>query len=288
MTTTNYDYTYTDPSGYSYNGQVVADTTNPLYNYVSGQTYSTPDGGKYAISGAGTPTTAPGGAVYQTSYTDATGKSYDSYHYDPKNAAYYDINSGYDKASGMVTPPTAPGGTPSTPVPAWSGIGLGNEYSYVNSGTPTAPSYHTYGGGGTANADVAPGTPTAYDYKFLYPDGSYYLGKVVDDGTYGYKVGQTITKGSGTYSIYQQDPTAPAPTAHAGDNYVQLYHDATANANYPPSDIVASSPYYLKQTGYGGLGTEKDYVQKPGGYYAFNDTTPASTSTPVPTIPLPT
>src|ERR1044072_5593478 len=114
---TLYDYTYTNPSGYSYKGQVVADSDVTTYNYVAGQSYNAPGGGSYVISGAGTPTTAPSGAVYTNSYTDATG-TYDSYHYDPKNATYYNTNTGYD-------------------------------------------------------------------YKFLYPDGSYYLGKVYDNGTYG-------------------------------------------------------------------------------------------------------
>src|SRR5882672_6862853 len=288
MTKTSYDYTYTDPTGYSYKGQVVADTDVPKYNYVSGQTYTSPAMGTYAISGAGTPTTAPSGAVYQTAYTDKAGKASDSYHYDPKDAAYYNINSGYDHATGLYTPPPAPpGAPPTTPVPAWSGIGLGNEYSYVNSGTPTAPNYQTYGGGGTANVNPTPGTPTAYDYKFLYADGTtYYLGKVVDDGTYGYKVGQNVAKNGGSYSIYAQDPTPPTPGTKAGYNYVQLYHDANGT-NYPPSDIIPGTPYYQKPVGYGGFGTEKEYVQKPGGYYPFDSNGNAATATPVQAIPLP-
>jgi hypothetical protein len=283
MVKTLYDYKYTHPSGYSYSGQVVSDTTVPQYNYVAGQNYAAPNGGSYAISGTGTPTSAPSGAVYQTTYTAANGMTYDSYHYDPKNAAYYNVNSGYDKATGMITPS---GGSP---IPAWSGIGLGNEYSYRNIGTMTAPNYQTYGGGGTANVNTSPGPNTAYDYKFLYPDGSYYLGKVVDDGTFGYSIGQTYNKGVGTYSIYATDPTTPSPSAEAGYNYIQLYHDAVTNKDYPPSDIIPNTPYYQKPVGYGGLGTEKDYIQlSSGGYYQFSDTISAHASTPVPSIPLPT
>ena len=286
MVKSSYDYTYTSPTGYSYKGQVVADTDITQYNYVPGQTYNAPNGGTYTVSGAGTPTTAPSGAVYQTSYTDTAGKVYDSYHYDVKNAAYYNINAGYDHSTGNYQP-VQNGTVPAAPVPAWSGIGLGNEYSYVNTGTPTAPAYHTYGGGGTAPLNLAPGIPAVYDYKFLYPDGSYYLGRVVDDGTYGYAPGKSYTMGTGTYSIYAKDAAAPAPDAKAGYNYIDLYHDASGT-NYPPSNLVASSPYYLKPVGYGGVGTEKDWIQKPGGYYQFSDTTTASSSTPVTAIPLPT
>jgi hypothetical protein len=286
MVKTLYDYTYNDPSGYSYKGQVVADTTISQYNYVPGQTYTAPsssgNGGTYTVSGTGTPTTAPSGAVYQTSYTGTSGATYDSYHYDPAQAAYYDINTtGYDHNTGYVT------GTPKTP--AWSGIGLGNEYSYVNTGTTTNPSYHTYGGGGTAAVNTNPGTPQAYDYKFLYPNGSYYLGKVVDDGTYGYQVGQTIPKGVGQYTIYQIDPTPPSPTALSGYNYTQLYHDVFTNKDYAPSDIIPNTPYYQKPVGYGGLGTEKDYIQMPNGsYYKFSDSSSAHSAMPLSAIPLPT
>ncbi len=281
MATSSYDYEYKNPDGYSYKGQVVADTEVSKYNYVPGQKYEAPNGGTYEISGSGTPTNAPSGAVYQTSYTDSAGKSYDSYHYDVKDATYYNINKGYDHATGLYTP------TGGTAVPAWSGIGLGNEYSYVNTGTPTAPDYKTYGGGGTAPVNYTPTEPVAYDYKFLYPDDSYYLGKVVDDGTYGYKVGGTYDKGVGTYSIYAKETAPPAADAKAGYNYVQLYHDY-AGTNYPPSDLMPNSPYYNKPAGYGGLGTEKDYVQKPGGYYAFNDASSASQSPVLNAIPLPT
>src|SRR3569833_2837801 len=124
MPGTLYDYTYTNPSGYSYKGQVVSDPSISTYNYVAGQSYDAPGGGSYTISGAG---------------------------------------------------------------------------------TPTAPNYLTYGGGGTANINPAT-SYAAYDYKFLYPDGSYYLGKVIDNGTYGYDVGKTYDKGAGTYSIYAKEP----------------------------------------------------------------------------------
>jgi hypothetical protein len=291
MANMSYNYTYTDPSGYSYSGQVVADTTMPQYDYVSGQSYKAASGGTYTVSGPGVATTAPSGAVYMTSYTAATGATaQDSYHYDPKNNAYYDINTGYDHATGMYQPPTPAGATAAPPtVPAWSGIGLGNEYSYVNTapaGSP--PTYSTYGGGGSADVNLHPTTPVTYDYQFMYTDGSYYDGTVMDNGTYGYKVGMTKAATDGTYSIYAQSTTPPAATEQAGYNYVDLYHSAATGQNYAPSDIISTSPTYQKADGYGGLGTEKDYASTPSGYQMFNSTTEASASTPIAAVPLPT
>lgn len=277
MTKTSYDYTYANPKGYAYVGQVVADTDISAYDYKQGQTYADSKGGTYTISAApGRPTTAPSGAVYQTAYADATGV-YDSYHYDPKDVTYYNIRSGYDHASGMYTPP---GGTP---VPAWSGIGLSNEASYVNTGSATAPNYQTYGSGAAVNHTAS--TPTVYDYQFAYPDGSYYLGKVVDDGTYGYSVGQTGTKGVGAYAIYAKETAPPAATVKAGYDYALLYHDVTTNTNYPPSDIVPGTPYSNQSTGYGGVGSLKDYVQKTGGYYQFGGNNSAEQSPTFPSLP---
>jgi len=288
MAGTLMDYTYKSTDGATtYTGQVVADTTNTKYNYAPGQTYAAP-GGTYTIGTTpGRATNAPVGSVYQTSYT-ANGTSYDSYHYDPKSNNYYDVKTnGYDPMTGTYTPPAAPGAPASTPVPMWSSTnGLGSEYAYVKT---TDGSYHVYGGGGNANAQITPSTVgvTAYDYQFMYPDGSYYDGKVIDDGTYGYKVGTPVKASNGTYNIYAKETAPPAASALAGYTYTSLYHDAATGTNYPPSDIMPASPYYQKPVGYGGLGTEKDYIQKPGGYYQFSQQAPASTATPVATLPLP-
>jgi hypothetical protein len=276
-----YNYTYTDPSGYSYSGQVVASTTMPQYDYVSGATYTSAEvgssgDGTYTISGAGVPTTAPAGAVYQTSYTDPSGNAYDSYHYDPSQATYYNISTGYDQANGMYPPPS---GEP--PVPAWSGIGLGNEYSYVNIGTATKPDYVTYGGGGTA-APTASTTYTDYDYYFMYPSGTYYYGVVVDNGTYGYKVGESMSKDGGTYTIYGSSPTA-AGNYQAGYNYMTEY--VAGGKTYTPSDLTPGTPSYGQPAGYGGLGSEKSYVSAGGSYYAVGPTAMATQSTPVTMIP---
>ena len=185
------NYTYTGNDGVSYSGQVVADTTNPKYNYIPGQTYLASNGTYKIDTTPGVATNAPVGSVYQTTYTDATGKAYDTYHYDPRTDAYYNAKTQpYDPATGTYTPPATPGAPPSTPVPMWSTKnGLDEEYAYIKTPptTPGAPdnNYHVYGGGGQANAIITPSGLglTAYDYKFQYSDdiNTYYLGRVVDD-----------------------------------------------------------------------------------------------------------
>jgi len=279
------NYTFAGTNGDTYTGQVVADPTSTKYNYVAGQTYQTPDG-SYKIDAATPPipTNAPVGSVYQTSYTDGkTGTTYDSYHYDPKNNAYIDAKTqGYDKTTGMFSVPN------STPVPMWSTKqGLGEEYAYVKTADNM---YHVYGGGGQAHAKITPDAIglTTYDYRFTYPDGkTYYDGKVVDDGTYGYKPGRTIQEAGSTYSIYAVDPAKPAAGALAGQTYTSIYHNGDGK-EYAAADIIPTSPYYNKPTGYGGLGSETDYIKKPGGYYAFDPRTSADTSMPVAAVPLPT
>ena len=67
-------------------------------------------------------------------------------------------------------------------------LGLGSEYGYIKADNGT---YHPYGRGGYAHATITPATLQVYDYRFTFTDGSYYTGKVVDDGTFGYKAGYT-------------------------------------------------------------------------------------------------
>jgi hypothetical protein len=269
VTRTLYDFTYNDPSGYSYKGQVVSDDTLPEYLYKPGTTFKSPyinsDGqsGTYTIGTTGTPTQAPSGAVFMTSYTSADGTTYKAYHYDPASASYFDMSKGYDKQYGQ-------GGD----YPAWTTEGLGSEYAYINSGTTTNPQYHVYGGGGQASYG-GPGstsTPTTYDFQFLYPDGSYYDGKVVDDGTFRYYVDQQIHEGVGTYSIYNQESTPPPATELAGYSYTLLYSDANTKQYYAPSDLTPNTPYYQKPVGYLGLGSEHDYINTGGLYFQFDDT----------------
>jgi hypothetical protein len=277
------DYTYKGANGNTYTGQTVADAASAKYNYQPGQTY-TYGGGTYTLGTTQTPTNAPVGSVYQTSYYDAaSGKTYDSYHYSVKNDQYYDVKTtGYDKTTGTYTPS---GGTP---VAMWSSKdGLGSEYGYVKD---ASGHYNVYGGGGEAYAPIDKTTlqMTAYDYKFAYPDGSYYTGRVYDNGTFGYKAGDSFAYGSGTYTITAVDATKPAADALAGYNYVQDYYDVSSGSHYQPSHLQANSPYYNKPSGYGGCGSETDYIQKPGGYYEFSAKAEATQSSPLTTLPLPT
>jgi len=283
MAGTLMDYTYKGANGNMYIGQVVADSTSSKYNYQPGQVY-TYGGGTYTMGTTQTPTNAPIGSMYQNSYYDAAGgKSYDSYRYSVKSNQYYDVQtSGYDKTIGTYTPP---GGTA---VAMWSSKdGLGSEYGYVKD---AAGAYHVYGGGGTAYAQVNQTTlqMTAYDYKFAYPDGSYYTGRVVDDGTFGYKAGASFAHGGGTYTITAVEPTKPAAVELAGYNYVLDYYDVSTGSHYQPSQRMENSPNYYKPSGYGGCGSETDYIQKPAGYYQFSSSVEATQSSPVTTLPLPT
>src|SRR3954468_14133922 len=106
MAGTLYNYTYNSADGkVSYSGQVVADSANPKYNYVAGQTYKAEDGTYTIANGGGTPTSAPVGSVYQNSYT-ANGTTYDSYHYDPTSNSYYNAKTQpYNPTTGKYTPP---------------------------------------------------------------------------------------------------------------------------------------------------------------------------------------
>ncbi len=152
---------------------------------------------------------------------------------------------------------------------------------YVNIGTATKPDYVTYGGGGTA-APTASTTYTDYDYYFMYPSGTYYYGVVVDNGTYGYKVGESMSKDGGTYTIYGSSPTA-AGNYQAGYNYMTEY--VAGGQTYTPSDLKPGTPSYGQPAGYGGLGSEKSYVSAGGSYYAVSPTAMATQSTPVTMIP---
>jgi hypothetical protein len=288
MAGTLYNYVYNSTDGkVSYSGQVVADSSQAQYNYVPGQAYKAVDGTYTIATGNGTPTNAPVGSVYQQTYT-SNGTTYDTYHYDVGSNTYYDVKTQpYDPTTGKYTPPATPTNPNPTPVSMWSTTaGLGSEYAYVKG---PDNSYHVYGGGGDAYAQI---TPTAlgthvYDYKFTYPNGDYYLGKVVDDGTWGYKVGDAEQHGSGSYSIYAQE-TSPSPAgALAGYTYTLLYHDAANNTNYAPSDIIPGTPYYQKASGYGGLGSEHDWIQKNGAYYKFSSGGSVGDTPPVQAVPLP-
>jgi len=270
-----YGYTYTDPDGNSYTGKVATDPTGSKYNYQPGQTVPGPNGGSYTIdAGAGTQSTIPAGRVMISNYTDfTTGKPYDNYVYDPKTDSYYTASTTpYNSADWRYYPNSADTTNYINFAPAR--LGLGSEYGYIKADNGT---YHPYGRGGYAHATITPATLQVYDYKFTFTDGSYYTGKVVDDGTFGYKAGYTqpgystdANTVAGNYAITTVEPaTAVLPTYKAGEVYGQLYHDAVRNADYPPSSLMPGTPYAGKAEGYGGLGTEVDWAKWSDGYHKY-------------------
>jgi hypothetical protein len=185
---TLYNFSYTSSSGNVYYGVVAADP-NSQYNYSSGQTYQS-DGGTYAIGQpAYTGSTAAAGTVYCTQYYDkATNSDYTSYHYDEATNQYYQVSALPYQASGSYNGVSMAAGY----------NGLGSEYDYARSSNGT---YHVYGGGGQAHAEITPSSvgTNNYDFKFTYHDGSYYTGTVTDDGTFGYSSGYSKATSYGTY-----------------------------------------------------------------------------------------
>jgi len=290
-------YTYTDPTGNTYTGKVATDPTGSKYNYQPGQTYPGPNGGSYTIdTGTGTQSTIPAGKVVITNYTDkATGKTYDNYVYDPKTNNYYTASTTpYNSADWRYYPNSADTTNYINFAPAK--LGLSSEYGYIKADDGT---YHPYGRGGYADATITPATLQVYDYKFTFTDGSYYTGKVADDGTFGYKAGYTqpgystdANTVAGNYAITAVEPaTAVLPTYKAGEVYPssgQSYHDAVRNADYQPSSLMPGTPYAGKAEGYGGLGTEVDWVKWTDGYHKYGGggAYEASSSSAVAAIPI--
>jgi hypothetical protein len=265
-----YDFSYQSSSGNVYYGQVAADP-GTKYNYTSGQTIQS-NGGTYTIYQPVHQTNAPAGSVYCTAYYDkATDKTYDSYHYDVAKNQYYDVTKNYydPAAKGTYQGVSMAAGTQ----------GLGSEYDYAKG--PDGK-YHVYGGGGEAHAQITPSTVGThdYDYKFTYQDGSYYTGKVTDDGSLGYSAGYTKATPYGTYSITGVDTTAPSPTEMAGYVYTNSYYDASTAKSYTPYSETPGTPYYNKPDGYGGLGTEKDYAHYSNGYHQYGGGQYEASSTP--------
>ena len=274
---TIYSFTYQSPTGNYYAGYVASES-GTAYNYTAGQTYQSPYGGTYTI---GQPVYSNSqvspGSVYCTYYHDASNnQNYQSYHYDPGTGQYYDVYS--------ISP------SQYLPTGSYNGVslaagteGLGSEYDYVQSST----GYHVYGEGGYASAQITPSTtytPENYAYKFTYTNGNYYTGTVYDDGTYGYSVGYTKSTPYGEYSI----TGTAAPSANEMAGYVYANNFNYNGQSYYVGDSIQTSPYYNKPIGYGGLGTETDYVKYTTGYYKYGaggQYAPGSGESAVATIP---
>jgi hypothetical protein len=285
-----YGYTYTDPTGNSYTGKIAADPAITKYDYQAGQSYAGPNGGTYKLDATGTQSSIPGGYSLLTNYT-AAGKTYNSYVYDPKTNQYY--TSTVAPYSGDWRYYPNPADATNYVDYATGKLGLGSEYGFIKSDDGT---YHSFGRGGYDHTTVTPQTLQVYDYKFTFSDGSYYTGKVIDDGTYGYKAGYTqpgYTPTTGSYTITATEPaSAVLPTYKAGEVYGTLYYDAIKNTNYQAQSLIPGTPYAGKAEGYGGLGTEVDWIKSADGYHKYGgggnyeaSTTPAVASIPVLSLP---
>ncbi len=142
--------------------------------------------------------------------------------------------------------------------------------------TVTDPAGNTATGNATLTVAAA-ATAQLFDFVFLYNDGKdYYYGKVSDDGTYGYQVGETINATAGQYLIYANEG---ATSAGVGTITVYDYsHGGPGQASSVPLDTAAHILDGLQ-----GLGSESDAVLGTDGQaHAFSSTLEAS----FPTIAL--
>jgi hypothetical protein len=162
-----------------------------------------------------------------------------------------------------------------------------------SAGSFTVSGSHTYAAPGTDTvtvtlADDAPGTATAtatstatvvpastvsfFDFVFTYGDGKdYYNGRVADNGTFGYHVGQQIATGAGRYDIFDKEGQAAPAEVAAGSVFVVNYsHGGPGAASPTPVAFPAAD-------GSGGLGSEQDAVRGVDGQlHNFSSTLEAS------------
>ncbi len=100
-----------------------------------------------------------------------------------------------------------------------------------------------------------------YKFDFFYNDGSYYVGSVADNGTYGYYAGETKATSYGSYLI---TGTSSATSAASGSVSVSKYYDVTSNKSYTPFYT-----HYSQNDGNAGLGSEIDLTTGKGGVINF-------------------
>ena len=240
------DYIANPDAGNYYFGTVADDGT---YGYAVGQTIITA-AGRYEITQNLGPTTRAVGSVNDYNYWDGAG-SRQAY------APYYSQVTGL---SGTVPP---------------GGLGTDRDYIVDANGA-----YHYFDSG----AEAIVNTPILFDFEFLYNDylanpsaGSYYFGRVVDDGRYQYSVGQTITTSAGMYLITGNLGATDRPVGTVDDYW--YFDGAGSQQGY--------IPYYHGVQGQsatvapGGLGTDVDYiVDAAGNFHYFSSTTEAIVTTP--------
>ena len=107
------------------------------------------------------------------------------------------------------------------------GRGLGNEVD----ATIGARGQLIFGEGGYDEADQA--GATTYTFTFTYTDGRSYSGTVIDDGTYGYAVGQSIVTRQGSYSIDGTSAIRTTSVGPVGAVAISVYTDAGGSSFTP-------------------------------------------------------
>jgi autotransporter passenger strand-loop-strand repeat protein len=131
-------------------------------------------------------------------------------------------------------------------------------------------------GSGGALLTLTPQMPQApqaslFDFVFVYNGGQdYYLGRVADDGRFGYSVGETKTNAAGSYIVFGEE--SAAASAAVGSVFVDYYsHGGPGAASGIPVKTAAGSA-----DGTAGLGSESDtLLGLDGAGHAFSSTAPA-------------
>lgn len=229
---TLYDYKFVYSDGSYYTGTVI---DNGNYGYYVGDTIDEYNNGAsagyYEITGnAGDVATSIGGF-------NLVGRVTISSYYDTSSDQSY---IPYVTASGWVA--------------GYYGLGDESSSTYGANGT------QTFGKGGKYEAKQG---GTVYDYTFYYTDGSYYSGTVVDDGAYGYYVGDTMQLNStGYYAI--TGSSGKTSTITNGTVTTSSYYDSYSNSTYTPLETFEN-----KSDGSSGLNSEYDYIYNNGNSYNF-------------------
>lgn len=106
-------------------------------------------------------------------------------------------------------------------------------------------------------------TTRLYDFRFVYTDGSFYVGTVADNGSYGYYNGQVINTAGGYYAI---SATAGYTKKAAGTVSVAAYYDSTSGQSFKPTETALKKP-----DGVSGLGSESDSITGANGTLPFGN-----------------
>jgi len=127
---------------------------------------------------------------------------------------------------------------------------------------------------------ASPSRPTLYDFYFTYKDyeasgaarGNYYYGTVVDDGTFGYGVGQNLINGIGTYHIYKIEGATGQAVGTVRGLLLLLWSGQWSGLH----TVLLGSERALAVSGVGGLGNDFDYIVGSDGSSIFSSSNEAN------------